>query len=175
MRDSAIQGLSRPLPRPADSVYTCIYIIMAEKLPIALTAIAEVCLALRVRRLARRVSRYYDRALAPFGLDCSQFNILTVIGATGPVALMELARVLDLAPSTLSRALKTLKVKGLIVTVGGRGRGGLTLELTEAAEELMALSLTAWKSAQQGLVLAVGSADIGRILESFDRLDHAAL
>ncbi len=147
---------------------------MSEQLPIALTAVAEVCLALRARRLARRVSRYYDRALAPFGLDCSQFNILTVIGATGPVALMELARILDLDPSTLSRALKALKFKSLIVAVGGRGRGGLTLELTQTAEELMAVSLTAWKSAQQGLVATLGSADIGRIVESFDRLDSSA-
>ena len=146
---------------------------MAERLPVALTAIAEVCLALRVRRLARRVSRYYDRVLAPLGLDSSQFNILTVIGAAGPVALMELARMLDLDPSTLSRALKTLRVKGFISIIGGRGRGGLTLALTEPGEELMALSLAAWKSAQHGLVTALGAADIGRIVDSFDRLDQA--
>jgi DNA-binding MarR family transcriptional regulator len=147
---------------------------MSETLPSALNAIAEVCLALRVRRLSRRVSRYYDGALAQLGIDTSQFNILTVIGASAPVALIEVSEALDLDPSTLSRTLKTLRESGLVEAIGGRGRGGLVLSLTSSGQDLMAQAVGVWRAAQEKLSVAVGQADIGRIVEAFDRLDHAA-
>lgn len=148
---------------------------MSETLPAALNAIAEVCLALRVRRLSRRVSRYYDAALSPLGIDTSQFNILAVIGATAPVAMIEVSKTLDLDPSTLSRTIKTLKEYGFVEAVGGRGRGGLVLALTPPGQELMAQAVGVWRAAQEKLSLAVGQADLGRIVEAFDRLERAAL
>lgn len=139
-----------------------------------LSAIVEVCLALRARRLARRVSRHYDRALAGLGLDSSQFNVLCVIGAQAPIQLTEVAAILDLDPSTLSRTLKSLKNRGLITIDGGRGRGGLQLELTLRGEDVMIEALSAWTQAQSALTAALGEAGMGRVLEALDQLDRAA-
>jgi len=139
----------------------------------ALSAVVEVCLALRARRLARRVSRHYDRALTAQGLDISQFNVLCVIGAQAPAALTEVAAALDLDPSTLSRTLKTLRQQGLVAVAGGRGRGGLTLELTLRGEDVMAEALASWKQAQSGMSGLLGEAGMGRVLESLDQVERA--
>jgi DNA-binding MarR family transcriptional regulator len=137
------------------------------------TAISEVCLALRTRRLARKVSRLYDQALRPIGLESSQFNILTAIGADMPTPLTDVAAALDLDPSTLSRTLKTLERRGLILSSGGRGRGGLRLSLTERGQDTMREAVQAWRSAQVTLTAALGEAELGRIIEALDRLEKA--
>lgn len=139
------------------------------------TAITEVCLALRARRLSRKVSRLYDRALGPVGLDSSQFNILTAIGAAMPTPLTDVAATLDLDPSTLSRTLKTLEKRELVVSSGGRGRGGLHVSLSERGEDMMVEAMGAWKSVQAALTAALGEAELGRIMESFDRLEQATI
>ncbi len=140
-----------------------------------LSAVAEVCLALRARRLARKVSRLYDSAFASLGLDSSQFNILTVIGAGTPTPLIDVSSVLDLDPSTLSRTIKVLEARGYISVSGGRGRSGLSLALTERGQDVMTEAVGAWQRVQAKIALSLGEAEVGRIIESFDRLEQATI
>jgi DNA-binding MarR family transcriptional regulator len=135
-------------------------------------AIAEVCLALRTRRLARKVSRLYDQALSPLGLDSSQFNILTIIGAAMPAQLTDVGAMLDLDPSTLSRAIKALEMLGFVAVSGGRGRGGLLLDLSERGKDVMGEAIAAWKKVQAELTAALGEAEVGRIIEAFDQIEQ---
>jgi DNA-binding MarR family transcriptional regulator len=140
-----------------------------------LSAIAEVCLALRARRLARKISRLYDLALGPVGLDSSQFNILTAIGAATPTPLTEVSALLDLDPSTLSRTIKVLEARGYIAVNGGRGRAGLSLALTERGQDVMAEAVGAWRQVQAKMTASLGEAEVGRIIEGFDRLEQATV
>jgi DNA-binding MarR family transcriptional regulator len=136
--------------------------------------VLEVCLALRARRLARKISRCYDAALAPLDLDSSQFNILSVIGALSPVTLRDVASTLDLDASTLSRMIKSLESKGLLGVEGGKGRSGLRLWLSQRGEDVMVQGLQAWKSVQAEFASQVGDAQLGHALSLFDRLERAA-
>jgi len=138
-------------------------------------SVAEVCLALRARRLARKISRLYDSAFASLGLDSSQFNILTVIGAGTPTPLTDVSSMLDLDPSTLSRTIKALEARGYIAVSGGRGRSGLSLALTERGQDVMAEAVGAWQRVQAKIALSLGEAEVGRIIESFDRLEQATI
>jgi DNA-binding MarR family transcriptional regulator len=143
-------------------------------MPLALGNVVDVCLALRSRRLARAISRAFDRALAATGLDSSQFNILTVVGALANGTLSDVARTLDLDRSTLSRLIRTLELKGLLAVDGGKGRGGLRLWLTPRGEDTMAQALEAWQTAQRQISALVGDAQVGSALNLFDRLERAA-
>jgi DNA-binding MarR family transcriptional regulator len=138
-----------------------------------IAAIVEVCFALRTRRAARRVSRAYDRQLAPMGIDISQFNILTVIGARGPVSLSDVATALALDPSTLSRTLKPLRSNGLVQVEGRRGRGGLTLALSDRGWDVLVEATTVWRAVQARIAAALGESRVGAIIEALDRLDTA--
>ncbi len=134
--------------------------------------IAEVCLALHVRRAARRVNRRYDAALAPFGLDITQFNLLSVVAALGSAPLTTVAQILDVDRSTLSRTLKPLKAMSMIQVLGGKGRGGLTLSLTLQGSDVFNTALTAWKTAQGYITSVLGEAQIGRALEILEKLEQ---
>jgi DNA-binding MarR family transcriptional regulator len=136
-----------------------------------LSGLVEVCLALRVRRFARKVSRHYDAALAKLNLDISQFNVLSVIGAASPITLSDVAASLALDRSTLSRTLKPLMARGFVTTEGGRGRSGLRLELSLRGEDVMGEALAAWKRAQGELAVSLGETEMGRLLEALDRAE----
>jgi DNA-binding MarR family transcriptional regulator len=134
--------------------------------------IVEVCLALHVRRAARRITRRFDAALAPYGLDTTQFNLLSVVAALDGAPLTTVAQVLDIDPSTLSRTVKPLRAQNMLQTFGGRGRGGLMLSLTLHGADVLNSALTAWKSAQGYVASVLGEAQIGRTLEMLEKLEH---
>lgn len=76
--------------------------------------IANDCLASRVRRLDRLVSRIYDGALRGTGVTGAQLSLLVAIQLAGPTTAAVVGRVLDLERSTVSRNLARLAAGGFI-------------------------------------------------------------
>ena len=133
-------------------------------------SVVEVCLGLHSRRAARRISRAFDNALKPLGLDTSQFNLICVIAALDSAPLPSVAQVLDIDTSTLSRTLKPLRQQGFVQHRGGRGRGGLVLSLSERGSELLIAALPRWKGVQSQLTAVMGEAYLGRVLEALENV-----
>lgn len=133
-------------------------------------SVVEVCIGLHARRAARRISRAFDDAFKPLGLDISQFNLICVIAALDTAPLPSVAEVLDIDTSTLSRTLKPLRQRGFVKHRGGRGRGGLVLSLSERGQELLIASLPIWKGVQSQLTIAMGEAYLGRVLEALENV-----
>ncbi|HEY4769754.1 MAG TPA: MarR family transcriptional regulator, partial [Myxococcales bacterium] len=75
---------------------------------------ASECLAVRVRRLGRVITRVYDAALAPHGVTIAQLNLLTAIVAADGPRPTDLVRILDVEKSTLSRDLQRMEHLGWI-------------------------------------------------------------
>jgi DNA-binding MarR family transcriptional regulator len=121
--------------------------------------VRDECLAFRVRRLNRRVTRIYDAVLRPFELTIAQFNMLVALGLGLDLRAGDLARALDLEKSTLSRNLKRL-VERRLVTVAGDMR---ILKLTAAGRRLVTRALPAWREAQREAVVAIDSDLIERL------------
>ena len=76
--------------------------------------IALECLAIRVRRLGRVVSRIYDTALAPYGISIAQVNLLAAIAVARGARSTDLTQILDVEKSTLSRDLKRMEDLGWV-------------------------------------------------------------
>lgn len=68
----------------------------------------KLCTHYKVRKLVRALSRYYDAELAKASLKATQFTLLTQIVLSGPIALGELADIIGLDASTLSRNIRPL-------------------------------------------------------------------
>lgn len=73
-----------------------------------------VCHCGTIRQTARALTALYDAALAPHGIKVTQFTILAVIKELDAPATGDLAQALIMDSTSLSRALATLKKKGLI-------------------------------------------------------------
>jgi DNA-binding MarR family transcriptional regulator len=113
--------------------------------------VREECLAFRVRRLNRRVTRLYDAALRPFGLTIAQFNMLVALGLGLDLKASDLSRALDLEKSTVSRNLKRLIERRWVRPVDE----ARVLRLTAAGQRLVTRALPAWRRAQREAAVAI--------------------
>lgn len=118
------------------------------------------CTHLQLRQLMRRVARLYDAELALAGLKTTQFSLLTALDKLGPAQPGQLARTLQLQPSTLTRNLQPLVAAGWVEQgPGGDGRSRL-VQLTEAGRAKRAEARQRWKSAQLELNRLLGDARV---------------
>jgi DNA-binding MarR family transcriptional regulator len=111
--------------------------------------IASGCVALRVRRLGRMVTRIYDGALAPHGINISQLNLLAAISIAGGARQVDLGRFLELEKSTLSRDLKRMEQLGWIQSKPLSAGRGQAVVLTPAGARLLEEVEPAWEKAQR--------------------------
>lgn len=107
-----------------------------------------------MRGLNRLISNLYNEELKKSGITVSQFNILTAIIKTQPVAPSKIGTILRLEKSTLSRNLDLLGRKGWIETRGS-GRN-LRVVLTQAGGHTYARGGPHWETAQRKASAIVG-------------------
>src|SRR5215469_14704816 len=87
------------------------------------------CVGFRVRKLNRMVSAIYDGALASAGLKTSQFTVLVAVANRGPVRPAELAELLQMDASTLSRNVERMCAKGWLRLKADHDRRSHLIEL----------------------------------------------
>jgi len=128
--------------------------------------IAGECLAVRVRLLNRVVSGVYDQALRPLGITAGQMNILVVVANGGAVAPREIARLLHMEKSTLSRNVERMRRQGWVDVSPGEAGPGLLVSIAPAGEALLRDAQPRWQEAQarvRELLGADGADDLRRL------------
>ncbi len=130
--------------------------------------IARECVGARVRMLNRLVSRIYDDQVRPHGLKFSQMNILTVVTLHGPVQPVEVARILSLEKSTLSRNVSLMEANGWLETLPGRGNAQL-LRATAQGRRLLKKAAPGWRKAQKRVVSLLGGRTAAAVRRAVDR------
>jgi DNA-binding MarR family transcriptional regulator len=120
--------------------------------------IAQECLAMRIRRLGRAVTRIYDDALRPLGLSTAQHNILVAVAHAGPLRPYELSRALDLEKSTVTRNLDRMLARGWIRATPEPEGNGYRVELEAAGRALLERAMPSWSAAQNRARRQVGEA-----------------
>src|SRR5690349_648101 len=82
----------------------------------AARTIAAECSCIRARQTARALSKIYDDALRPSGVQASQLPVIVAVAHFGErgASIHALANVLVMDRSTLSRSLRPLEKMGLL-------------------------------------------------------------
>ena len=121
------------------------------------------CTCARVRRLARRVTQVYDRALAPAGLRVTQFSLLSTLRANDAMPIGRLAIALDMDRTTLTRNLKPLLDAGYVsLDVTQADARTQVAALTRAGRRQLAIAGDAWLNAQREINAVLGGGPRGR-------------
>lgn len=116
------------------------------------------CTNLKLRQLGRTVSRHYEAHLAGSGLRITQYSLLSAVVKLGPVGFSELASVLRVDGSTLSRNLQPLIDQGLVEVRAGEADARSRVALpTAAGQARRAEAQRAWKQAQLALNERLGT------------------
>jgi DNA-binding MarR family transcriptional regulator len=77
----------------------------------------DVCTCGSLRKASRRISQFYDAALAPVGIKSTQFSILAEVergSLEGPLTMCELATAMVMDRSTLGHNLRPLERDDLL-------------------------------------------------------------
>jgi DNA-binding MarR family transcriptional regulator len=112
----------------------------------------SVCTCGSLRKASRRISQFYDSALAPLGMKSTQYSILAEIeraSAVGPVTMCELAAALVMDRSTLGHNLRPLqRDKLLTLRLGQRDRRERYVEMTKQGKATLQRARRAWQLAE---------------------------
>jgi DNA-binding MarR family transcriptional regulator len=90
------------------------------------------------RQVTRAVTAQFDDALRPAGLRATQLNLLVVIEGAFAVTVTELAAILAMDRTTLTRNLKLLRARGLVeadrIALTSKGRKAAAAALGRVVE-----------------------------------------
>jgi DNA-binding MarR family transcriptional regulator len=110
------------------------------------------CTCFHLRKATRTVTQLFDDAMQPTGLRATQFTLLAAISSTGTIAIRQLAQILVMDRTTLTRNLKPLETRRLVKIVPGQDRRTRTLTLTDKGKKTLEKALPFWRQAQSEVI-----------------------
>jgi DNA-binding MarR family transcriptional regulator len=136
------------------------------------------CLCFRSRRVARVLTRHFDEALRPLGIQATQLTLLSGIAGAGSTGqtMPRLTALLAMDPTTLSRNLRPLEKAGLLeIARSERDKRVRLARLTAQGERVLAAALPVWREAQDRLAAALGEEAALDLRMRFDTAAAVAL
>lgn len=106
------------------------------------------CLSFALKRCSRAITQIYDQNLSSTGIRSTQFNLLTAIGSTEMKTLTQLAKILVMDRTTLTRNMKPLEKMALIQTMPAKDKRSKSYALTEKGREVLAQAAPIWQKIQ---------------------------
>jgi DNA-binding MarR family transcriptional regulator len=110
------------------------------------------CTCGSLRKASRRISQFYDTALAPLGIKSTQYSILSEVARgslEGPVTMRELATCMVMDRSTLGHNLKPLERDDLVALRSSTDdRRKRYVELTRKGKSTLLRARRLWRQAE---------------------------
>ncbi len=128
------------------------------------------CVCFNLRKTARWVTQLYDDALRPTGLRATQFSLLSVTRHLGTATINQLADVMVMDRTTLTRNLKPLESLGYLRIHPGKDRRQREVTLRAAGSKVLDQAMPLWEEIQTHVVQSLGKDRTGRLLKD---LRHA--
>jgi len=124
-----------------------------------------------IRQAARHISQLYERYLLAVGLTSAQFSILTALGRSTSLTMIELAQVMVMDRTTLVRALQPLLRDGLVSDrLSAPGKRRLQIALTSAGRQKLDDAATHWEAAQEEFERSFGAQEAAHLRRELFRV-----
>jgi len=120
---------------------------------------ATPCYGASVRKASRILTRIYDDALAPSGLNLTQFSIAYLLKHHGSATITDLAAWMDIDKTAMGRALFPMERDGLISIQKGKDRRSRQVTLTPSGTAHYKKAVQLWKQAQKQVEKIMGKSD----------------
>jgi DNA-binding MarR family transcriptional regulator len=119
-------------------------------------AVADECIANKIRLLNRAVTAIYDEALRPHRVKISQMIVLITVAKLETASPGAVGRVLHMEKSTLSRNVDRMRARGWLETVPTTDGRSTELRVTPAGARLLRDAHPAWTRAQRRATAVLG-------------------
>ncbi|HWO44543.1 MAG TPA: MarR family winged helix-turn-helix transcriptional regulator [Methylomirabilota bacterium] len=118
------------------------------------------CAVMNFRQVARSVTARFDDQLRPVGLRATQLNLLMAIETSTAVTITDLAEILAMDRTTMTRNLKLLRQRKLV--------DGKTIALTAKGRRAAAAALPLWEKAQAEILESLGKKRWAALLDELE-------
>ncbi|KKC38117.1 MarR family transcriptional regulator [Devosia epidermidihirudinis] len=126
---------------------------------------SDICYCSSLRAAERRMTRAYDDALAPSGINVAQFSLLRKIQRNEPASLTRIGEIMDLDRSTVGRNIRVLAKLGLTEIATGEDLRESSVMLTEQGRQTIATALPLWQATQEKIETILGG-DMAKALQT---------
>ncbi len=151
------------LTRRQKSVYTPIMVQTQRRFE-SFRSIPQ-CVCFNLRKTARWITQLYDDALRPTGLRATQFSLLAATNHLGSATITQLADVMVMDRTTLTRNLKPLESQGYIRIHPGQDRRQREVTIRAAGHKVLRQAMPLWERAQKHVVACLGKDRTARLLD----------
>ncbi|CDZ25993.1 MarR family winged helix-turn-helix transcriptional regulator [Neorhizobium galegae] len=117
----------------------------------------DTCHCILLRKASRKVSSYYDEALAPLGVNIGQFSLLRNINRLAPISLTDLAVQVELDRSTVGRNAKVLERMGLVAIGHGEDQREAMLTIAPQGHAILKQGAPLWDGVQDDIEARLGA------------------
>ncbi|MGH7905169.1 MAG: MarR family winged helix-turn-helix transcriptional regulator [Candidatus Binataceae bacterium] len=119
--------------------------------------IGRECLGARMRMLNRMITAIYDDALSNAGVKTSQFSMLVAISNLEEARPAEVAKLLEMDESTLSRNVERMCAKGWLRLEPDHDRRSHRIKVTGKGMALISKGYAGWEKAQAEVANQLGA------------------
>lgn len=130
------------------------------------------CVCFNLRKTARSVTQLYDEAFRPTGLRATQFSLLSVIRHLGTATINQLAEVMVMDRTTLTRNLKPLESQGYLRIHPGKDRRQREVTLLAAGRKVLEKAMPLWEETQAHVVQSLGKDRTSRLLKDLHHVTN---
>jgi DNA-binding MarR family transcriptional regulator len=114
------------------------------------------CLCLASRRAARAITRQFDRAMRAHGIRATQFTLLSALELKGSQPIGELAELIGVERTTLTRNLAVAEESSLVDIRPGDDARARIVSITSTGRHALRRALPTWRRVQGELTGAIG-------------------
>jgi DNA-binding MarR family transcriptional regulator len=122
----------------------------------AAVAAEAACTCALLRRTTRRLTQAYDQALRPTGLRVTQYSLLATLAGAGGLSITELAALMVMDRTTLTRNLRPLERAGWVRVGAGGDQRSRAVALTAAGRGAFERALPLWQEAERAFRRRMG-------------------
>jgi DNA-binding MarR family transcriptional regulator len=124
---------------------------------------SAICICIAIRKASRKLTAFYDDALAPTGVNIAQFSLLRKLRRHGELSLTALAELVELDRSTLGRNLRVLEKQGLVELKPGKDQREQLAALTSSGRMTLSAGDPLWDRAQADIASKVGATGVAQL------------
>jgi DNA-binding MarR family transcriptional regulator len=139
--------------------------------------VARQCACFNLRKASRAVTQLYDEVLRGTGIRVTQLTLLVAAYLSGgQIPISQMAEVLVMDRTTLTRNLKPLEAQELIAIRSGADRREKLVTLTTRGRAMVSKALPLWEQAQRRIIEGLGQGRFDAMLKDLSKavsLAHA--
>lgn len=124
------------------------------------------CMCKNLRKTSRLITQFYNKILHPTGLRTTQFTLLVTIMSHIGISIGELADILLMDQTTVTRNIEILKKKGYVyIEINDSDSRKRSVFISEEGEKKLNEAISLWKGAQFQIKEKIGAYKFQELLK----------